>query len=208
MARRWLSALVLFALCTSSAVAQSPDPILGIRLSAVPDLLYDQVPQLKRGQGVAIADVAPGSAAARAGLRRNDIVLSCAGQAVRDTEHLNQLLRSDLPTRRVALVLLRAGKTMPLDVALDGARAALKPLGPPAVDVQAQRLEGDKLRVTFKYYAQGTGKLQEVTCTGSLGEIENEVHQRGQLHGMSARVQDLVEVALRRIRDLDVPASN
>jgi hypothetical protein len=90
----------------------------------------------------------------------------------------------------------------------DGPRAALKSGVPSAVDVQAQRLEGGKLRVTFKYYAQGTGKLQEVTYTGSIGEIQNEVHQRGSQHGMSARVQDLVEVALRRIRDLDVPARN
>jgi hypothetical protein len=203
-----LPVAAVFTVCLSGAVAQSPEAILGLRLSAVPDLIYDQMPRLKRGEGVVIQEVSPGSAAARAGLRRNDIVLSCAGQSVRDADHFTQLMRSDNSKSRFTLVLLRGGQTVPVDVALDIPRASLKPLGPPAVDVQAQRVEGGKLRVTFKYYAQGTGKLQEVTCTGSLDDIENEVHERGRQQGMSARVQDLVEVALRRIRDLDVPASN
>jgi len=86
-------------------------------------------------------------------------------------------------------------------------RPALKPVGPPAVDVEAQRLESGKLQITFTYY-QGTGKLERVKCSGSITDIETAVRVLGKQNRMPSRVQDLVEVALRHIRVLDVPAKN
>ena len=77
---------------------------------------------------------------------------------------------------------------------------------PPAVNVEAQRLEGGRLQVTFTYYAHGTGKLEQVKCSGSLSQIEGEVRELGKQNRMSARVQDLVEVGLRRMRALEIPA--
>ena len=71
-------------------------------------------------------------------------------------------------------------------VASDSPRAALKRVGPPAVSVEAQRLEGDRLQITFTYYAHGTGKLEQVKCSGSLSQIEGEVqkllHLEEELH--------------------------
>jgi hypothetical protein len=90
----------------------------------------------------------------------------------------------------------------------DSARAALKRVGPPAISVEAQRLEGDRLQITFTYYAHGTGKLERVKCSGSISQIESEVRELGKQNRMSVRVQDLVEVALRRLRVLDVPLKN
>jgi hypothetical protein len=90
----------------------------------------------------------------------------------------------------------------------DSPRAALKRVGPPAVSVEAQRLEGDRLQITFTYYAHGTGKLERVKCSGSISQIESEVRELGKQNRMSVRVQDLVEVALRRIRILDIPVKN
>jgi hypothetical protein len=76
----------------------------------------------------------------------------------------------------------------------------------PAVNVEAQRLEGGRLQVTFTYYAHATGKLEQLKCSGSLSQIEGEVRELGKQNRMSARVQDLVEVGLRRMRALDIPA--
>lgn len=90
----------------------------------------------------------------------------------------------------------------------DSPRAALKRVGPPAVSVEAQRLEEDRLQITFTYYAHGTGKLERVKCSGSISQIESEVRELGKQNRMSVRVQDLVEVALRRIRVLDIPVKN
>jgi len=214
--------MFLFAVLLSRAQAQTsetgkPGPCpLGLRLQAVPELLYEQLPQLKRGEGVVVEEVQPGSAAALAGLRRHDILLSYGGQILKSADHLYEQVRAGAQDHSVALVVLRGGQTTPLEVALaqavpflaNSARASIKAVGPPAVNVEAQRLEGGKLQVTFIYYSQGTGKLERVKCSGSLTEIENEVRELGNQNRMPSRVQDLVDVALRRIRVLDVPAKN
>jgi len=75
------------------------------------------------------------------------------------------------------------------------------------VDVEAQRLESGKLQITFTYY-QDTGKLERVRFSGSITEIESEVRALGKQNRMPARVESLVEVALRRIRLLDVPVKS
>jgi hypothetical protein len=106
-----------------------------------------------------------------------------------------------VPSFAVWLVLFSAGAFQPGPSGLW--RGVLKPGGPPAVDVEAKRLEGGKLQITFMYYSQGTGKLERVRCSGSLAEIENEVRVLGEQNRMPARVQDLVDVALRRIRKLN-----
>jgi membrane-associated protease RseP (regulator of RpoE activity) len=222
MVRLLLLPILLVAVLLSGASAQTPDRSkpdltpLGMRLSAVPELLYDQIPQLKRGEGAVVEEVQPGSAAAQAGFRRHDIVLSYRGQTVRSADHFYELIRSSPADHGVALVLLRGGQTTPLEVTLaqtaaaglNSPRAMLKSVGPPAVNVEAQRLEGGKLQVTFIYYSQGTGKLERVKCSGSIAEIENEVRELGKQNRMPSRVQDLVDVALRRIRVLDIPAKN
>jgi hypothetical protein len=111
-----------------------------------------------------------------------------------------------------ALVLLRGGKqaTLLVDLAA-GAEAdqhlvkgVLKAGGPPAVTVEARPLQQGKLRVTFTYYSDGSGKLEQVTCSGSLGEIEAEVRSLGEQNRISPRLQDLIDVALKRIRAINV----
>ncbi len=55
------------------------------------------------------------------------------------------------------------------------------------------------MSVTFKYYASGGSKLEQVQCTGSLDEIKKQVNDRG----MPPRVQDLADVAIERLRVLN-----
>jgi PDZ domain len=182
-------------------------PSLGVRLGTVPDLLYEQFPQLKRGEGVVVEEVQAGSAAARAGLRRHDLLLTYGGQAIQGLDHFHQLIRAGAADQSRPLVLLRGGREMTLQVPLasNPPKAMIKPGGPPAVNVEAQRLAGGRLQITFTYYSQGTGKLEKLKCSGSLADIENEVRQLGKQNQMPSRVQDLVEVALRQIRLLNFP---
>ena len=57
-------------------------------------------------------------------------------------------------------------------------------------------LDGGKLKVVFAYYSEASSKLETVTCMGSLTEIEEQVRQRQ----LPARVQELVDVAIKQLR--------
>jgi hypothetical protein len=227
MTRVLLVPALILAIGVCGARAQNADPVkssdkqdadaLGLRLGPVPAFLYAHVPHLKRGEGAVIEHIKPNSAADQAGLRRHDILQSYGRQSIRNADHFCQLVRAGTREQPVALVLLRDGKEMTLQVTLaqpstpaaavvaTPSRGAIKPGGPPAVNIEAQRLEGERLQITFTYYSPGTGKLERVTCSGSLAQIENEVRELGKQNRMSSRVQDLVDVALRRIRALNFP---
>src|SRR5438309_7145872 len=119
----------LFALCAAASLplcarGQQPDPseekgtYLGVLFSPVPDVLYDQVPELPRGQGVVVTHVLPDSPAAQAKLQRHDIVLQYDDEKVRDCEHFARLIRADKPERKLKLIILRAGKQLTIETTL------------------------------------------------------------------------------------------
>ncbi|MGZ3315330.1 MAG: trypsin-like peptidase domain-containing protein, partial [Caulobacteraceae bacterium] len=64
---------------------------------------------LDRPQGVLLAEVYPGSSAARAGLRQGDAVLSVDGQAVDDEASLNYRIGTRRPGEGVTLTYQRGG---------------------------------------------------------------------------------------------------
>jgi hypothetical protein len=179
----------------------------GARLKPLPPLLYEHLPQLKKGQGVAVESVLPNSFAERTGVRVHDILLNYDGTELTDSKQLHDLLRGWTPDNRGALVLLRQGKEMKLDVVLSPAPAGqvtmagtIKRGGPPAINMTAVPKQNDKYEVTFEYYADAnSGKLRQLTCTGSLPEIEQHVQQ------LPERLQDLARVALQRLRAVNRP---
>jgi hypothetical protein len=223
---RWLLAVVLLALGQSWSWAQNVEQAptteekgtyLGVLLSPVPEVLYDHVPELPRGQGVVVTHVLPESPAAQAQLRRHDILLLYDDAKIQGCEHFARLIRADKPERSVKLTLLRGGKRMSADVTLtlgpvlkiaqanrpaphetaEVPRGTAKAGSPPAVSVGAVPLDGGRMKVTVEYYAEGTGRLQSVAYEGTLDEIQGEVQK------LPAGVQNLTQVALRRIRALE-----
>jgi hypothetical protein len=217
---RYLVALsAALALTLHAPAAQGPDPareekgtFLGVLIGPVPEVLYDQLPELPPGQGVVVAHVLPESPAARAGLHRHDILLRYNDEPIRDGEHFARLIRADQPEHKVKLALLRGGKRESVEATLalgpvlkiaeagrDGEvkRGMAKGGRPPSVSVAATPLDGGKLRVTVEYYQDGTGRLRTVTFEGTLAEIGREVQK------LPSRVQGLANVALRRIRALE-----
>ena len=207
------------------APAQSPAPppaehpdgekgtYLGVLFTPVPDVLYDQLPRLPRGQGVVAAHVLPESPAAAAGLRRNDVILRYGDQPVRDCEHFARLIHDDRPGRTVRLALLRGGQdaaadvTLALGPVLRIARAArpgtpaidadTRPANPFGVTVTATPLPGNTLKVTIAYYPEGDRAPQKaVTCTGTPEEIAAQIQR------LPDRVQELARVGLQRLHAL------
>jgi serine protease Do len=68
--------------------------------------------------GVLISDVTPGSPAAKAGLKRGDVVLRVDGKTVETTGRLRNLIATSGASAKVSLEVLREGKTQTLQVAL------------------------------------------------------------------------------------------
>jgi hypothetical protein len=206
-------------LCLSTAARADEATIAvlleGAKLGAVPEVLYAQVPDLPAGQGILVLEVAPGSVAAKAGLKQYDVLLSLDTEPLRGHESL-QIEITVAPTKKTPVVLFRAGREMTLHVAparpvqrVDPAtpKAMLKAGGPPAVAVEAKPLRGDRLTVTFTYFAHGSSKLEHVKCSGSVDEIKKRVKDLGQQKRMPQHVQDLADVALERLRVLNAPAA-
>jgi PDZ domain len=228
---RYLFALsAALILVVPLARAQQRDPVpteekgtyLGVLISPVPEVLYDQLPELPRDQGVVITHVLPDSPAARADLRRHDILLAYNDDKIRDCEHFARLIRADKPDSKVKLELLRGGRKQGVEVSLalgpvlkiaqsskavardnaEVARGTAKAGGPPSVSVAAAPLDGGKMKMTIEYYQEATGRLKTVTCEGGPSEIDAEVQK------LPERVQKLANLALARIRKLEIQSSD
>jgi hypothetical protein len=177
--------------------------LTGLQLQAVPELLYSQLPQLPRNQGILVDQVTAGSLAAKLDLQRYDVLLTYDGKPVRDPEQFHKLVRTTKLDQKAPLVLLRAGKEVKLDVALHTTdmatsklKGVIKPGGPPAVAIECTFLDGGKLEVVLAYYGEKSSKLQSVTCSGSLTEIEQQVRDQN----LPGNIQELVDVAIKRLR--------
>src|SRR2546426_3345223 len=86
--------------------------------------LQEVTPALARGlgvsveRGVIVGDVAPDSPAARAGLKRGDVILAVDGTPVDDVGRLRNLIAGTAPGTTLKLTVLRDGREQTLDVAL------------------------------------------------------------------------------------------
>jgi S1-C subfamily serine protease len=105
-------------------------PRLGVQIR---DIEKDELAKLKlpSPNGVAVVEVTKDSAAEKAGVKANDVIVQFDGENVRSTQQLTRLVRETAPARSVKMVVMRDGKRMELDVT---------PAGPPApVDVLINR---------------------------------------------------------------------
>ena len=76
---------------------------------------------LKQVGGAVVSNVAPGSAAERAGVKRGDVIQSFNGQAVHDTNTLRNRVSTAGPGSTADLVIVRDGAEKHLSVKLDEA---------------------------------------------------------------------------------------
>ncbi len=73
---------------------------------------------LSEGSGARIAEVVSGTAAARAGLRRDDVIVGVSGQKIDSVAELRLAISQNPPGARIPLVLLRDGSTTKVQVTL------------------------------------------------------------------------------------------
>lgn len=90
---------------------------LGVYIQdATPDLAKQF--GLDQGTGVLIGDVTPGTPAAKAGLKKGDIILKLNGKAVESRNDLQIQISQMAPGSKVSLDVWRDGKSIPFDVTL------------------------------------------------------------------------------------------
>jgi membrane-associated protease RseP (regulator of RpoE activity) len=213
-----ISLAPLYAQKTEQATgSEEKGPYLGVLFTYVSDALYDQLPQLPRKQGVLVTHVLPDSPAAKADLRKSDILLQYDDRKIRDCEDFANLIRGSKPDRKVTISLLRGGKETTVDVTLtlgpplkiadatgrsgsndttDLPKSVSKPGGPPPLSVTATPLDQGRMKVAIEFLPEGGTRLRTITCEGSAAEIDTEVGK------LPERERDLVRVALQRIRQL------
>jgi hypothetical protein len=82
----------------------------GIRMEKVSPVVAEQL-GIEAGRGIAVADVIAGSAAEKAGVKANDIILEFAGKPVADSpEEFNKQVTAVKAGEKVNAVVLRKGK--------------------------------------------------------------------------------------------------
>ena len=217
--RRSFVAWILGCLLAAGGLVRAAEPrvetdkgaaYLGVLFGPVSETLYDQLPQLARGQGVLVTRVLADSPAEKAGLRRNDILLQYDDKKIHNCDDLVHFLQGDAPDRGVKLTLLRGGKeitaaaALALGPAIKTAREAkngtasgdvqpgvAKPNGPATVSVAATPLERGRMKVTVEFYPDGQGRLQKVSCEGDTDEIDHAIAEK-----VPERERGMVQVAL------------
>jgi serine protease Do len=90
-------------------------PRLGVQIR---DLEKDELAKLKLPSlnGVSVVEVTNDSAAERAGVKANDVIVQFDGENVRSTQQLTRLVRETAPGRTVKLAVMRDGKRIEVDV--------------------------------------------------------------------------------------------
>jgi serine protease Do len=90
---------------------------LGVQIGQVSDEVAAAL-GLEAAKGAMIVDVSSDTPAAKAGLKRGDIVLAVDGQSVDGPRDLTRLIAIDAPGTKVSLKLLRKGEPMDVSVTL------------------------------------------------------------------------------------------
>jgi serine protease Do len=95
---------------------------------------------LKQPQGALVSSVAPGSAAARAGLQPGDVILKANGQPIHDSGDLPAIVDKTSPGQRITLEVWRNRKTVELAATLGEAKIAEASAAPDAAQAKSSRL--------------------------------------------------------------------
>jgi S1-C subfamily serine protease len=90
-------------------------PRLGVQIR---DIEKDELAKLKLTSmnGVAVVEVTKDSAAEKAGVKANDVIVQFDGENVRSTQQLTRLVRETAARRTVKMAVMRDGKRIEVDV--------------------------------------------------------------------------------------------
>jgi len=91
---------------------------LGVIIQPVNETIKEQF-GLKSTAGALVSQVRPGSAAEKAGIKRDDVIIAFNGEKIEDTNMLRNKVAETLPGTEVTLTIIRDGKEMEIKAVLD-----------------------------------------------------------------------------------------
>lgn len=104
---------------SESGDSHAKQATLGIGVEPLPPVLTSHLPEvIGEGRGVLVADVTDDSPAAKAGLRKHDVLVRYDDQDLYSPEQLVKRVRNDKPGSEVELEYVRAGKLHTVKVKL------------------------------------------------------------------------------------------
>jgi serine protease Do len=129
---------VLDPLISNGRVARG---YLGVAIQPV-DATLGKAFGMEGVKGALVAEVVPGGAADRAGVKSGDVIVGVDGTAVPSSEELPRIVARHAPGSRAKVDILRGGQRQTIDVGLDelkdeAARADQKPATRPGTDAPA-----------------------------------------------------------------------
>jgi len=129
-------------------------PRLGVSIS---DVTAARLAELKLAgeTGVVIDDVEEDSPAAKAGLQKNDVILTFAGERVRSAAQLRRLVQETPAGRQVTLEISRGGEKRPVEVTLaESARLRRSQIRVPRIEMP--HFEMPRIEIPeFHIFSQG-----------------------------------------------------
>ena len=154
--------------------------------------------ELKVEQGVLLSDVMPGSPAAKAGLKRGDVVVAVDGQAITSSGELRNRIAAKAPGTEVALTLVRDGKQKVVNVTL-GALAES-----PAAKAEVERDEGVLSGLEVSNLTPSVRDRYEVPKRVADGVVVTGVQQGSPAARVGLREGDVIlEMNRKRVTSVD-----
>ena len=169
-----------------SAPAEPAGRWIGVGVAPIPEVLKSHL-NLADGLGVMVDQVIPDSPAARAGLRRHDVLIAAGGVAVSDTQSLINAVRA-VQDGSLELRWIRGGKEMTAEV-IPAERPRTLQLGPgPAVPVDPNDI--GRLRDWLGRLEQGR--------RGHPGRMRFRFMPRGNLQSDQSIFENNLQVQIER----------
>lgn len=91
---------------------------LGVIIQPINEAIKEQF-GLEDTKGALVSQVRPGSAADRAGIKRDDVIIAFNGERIEDTNSLRNRVAETLPGTEVTLTIIRDGKRIEVKAVLD-----------------------------------------------------------------------------------------
>lgn len=104
--------------------ASDSHAFLGVAVEAVPPSLAAHLHENLPNGGLLVGEVADDSPAAKAGIKQYDVITTCDDQKLTSPEQLINLIRAKKPGDKVAIGIIRQGKTENLTANLSELRAS------------------------------------------------------------------------------------
>ena len=151
---------------------------LGINIQNVTDELAKSL-DLEARSGVIVSNVRTGSAAEKAGIKRNDLIVAINGEKIEDSNVLRNKVASSLPGSEIKITVQRDGKQIELTATLDEAKLDGERLPGPGgnEDGPGPQNQGGKLGLSLEPVTPAAAK--QLGLDGTEGVVVTDVDQDG-----------------------------